>query len=58
MYFTTKKSKEGTGLGLYISRLIIETKLNGKIKIKNTKVGAKIIIKIPLNKKNKKAIES
>ncbi len=54
MYFTTKKSKEGTGLGLYISRLIIETKLNGEIKIKNTKVGAKIIIILPLCKKNKK----
>ncbi|WP_072680179.1 CBS domain-containing protein [Arcobacter sp. LA11] len=53
MYFTTKKSKEGTGLGLYISRLIIETKLNGKIKIKNSKVGAKIIIEIPLSKKIK-----
>jgi len=50
MYFTTKKRKEGTGLGLYISRLIIETKLNGKIKIKNTKIGARITIKIPISK--------
>jgi len=56
MYFTTKK-EEGTGLGLYISKLIIETRLEGSIKVQNSKLGAKITIKIPVKEKNKKEIE-
>lgn len=56
MYFTTKK-EEGTGLGLYISKLIIETRLKGNIKVQNSKVGAKIVIKIPIYKMSKKEIK-
>lgn len=39
-YFTTKHRKEGSGLGLYMSKLIIETKLDGKIMAQNDKQGA------------------
>ncbi len=38
IYFTTKS--EGTGLGLYMSRLIVETKLHGTLSVKNGNKGA------------------
>lgn len=44
IYFTTKNRKEGSGLGLYMSKLIIETKLNGTISASNTHQGAKFTI--------------
>ncbi len=47
IYFTTKKDKGGSGLGLYMSRLIIETKMQGKIKVSNTKAGACFCIYLP-----------
>lgn len=46
IYFTTKSKKEGTGLGLYISKLIIETKLSGEISVSNSDVGAVFTIEL------------
>jgi CBS domain-containing protein/signal transduction histidine kinase len=43
-YYTTRKQKDGTGLGLYISRLIIESKIGGKIYANNTEEGAEFVI--------------
>ena len=36
-YFTTKSKQEGTGIGLYMSREIIEKHMNGKLKVENKK---------------------
>lgn len=49
-YFTTKHASVGTGLGLFMSKMIIEKSLNGTINVENTKIGAKFTIKIPLEK--------
>jgi len=48
IYFTTKSKKEGTGLGLYMSKLIIERKFGGKIYLSNHVNSA--IFTIELNK--------
>ncbi len=47
-YFTTKHKSNGTGLGLFMSRMIIEKSLNGSIEVSNLNNGLKFIIKIPL----------
>lgn len=45
--FISKDTKSSTGIGLYMSRLIVVDKFQGEIKAKNTKSGAKFIITIP-----------
>ena len=47
-YFTTKYKARGTGLGLYMSKMIIEKRLNGEIKVRNTSRGAMFWIELPI----------
>lgn len=46
-HFSTKDKKDSTGLGLYISKIIVEKTLNGTISVKNTKDGACFKVTIP-----------
>ncbi len=43
-YFTTKEQGKGTGMGLYMSSMIIRENMNGTLEVKNIKDGAKFII--------------
>ena len=47
-YFTTKHKSQGTGLGLFMSKMIIEKSLDGQLSHKNTKDGSIFTIKLVL----------
>jgi predicted ATPase/signal transduction histidine kinase/tRNA A-37 threonylcarbamoyl transferase component Bud32 len=52
-YFSTKET--GTGIGLYMSKMIIENSMNGQISFRNLPQGAEFTITMPLNMKNETA---
>lgn len=47
-YYSTKK--EGHGIGLYMSKMIIEDKMNGKLSVLNVNDGAQFKIEVEKNK--------
>lgn len=43
-YFTTKEKNGGTGLGLYLARMIIENNMQGKLSISSNEEGSEVLI--------------
>lgn len=49
-YFTTKSESDGTGLGLYMSKTIVEEHCLGQLNAKNITGGIEFRISLPLNR--------
>ena len=48
-YFTTKSKKDGTGLGLYMSKTIIEEHCKGQLNVQNIESGVEFMIALKEN---------
>ncbi len=46
-YFTTKDDSDGTGIGLYMSKIIVEKSMHGKLKVREAEFGARFEIILP-----------
>jgi PAS domain S-box-containing protein len=46
-YFTTKEKAKGTGLGLYMSKVIVEDHMCGRLSVRNNEQGAVFTIELP-----------
>ncbi len=49
-YFTTKEEGQGTGIGLYMSKMIVENNMGGRLTVTNTNKGARFTISLPVKK--------
>lgn len=49
-YFTTKREGEGTGIGLYMSRLIVEESMGGKLSFSSGEEGTAFRIGLPVGR--------
>lgn len=45
-YFTTKHKSQGTGIGLYMTKMIVENNMDGSIEVSNSSEGARFTIRL------------
>ncbi len=45
-YYTTKSTSAGTGMGLYMSKMIVEKEMDGELRAENTETGARFTIRL------------
>jgi len=45
-YFSTKQELTGTGIGLYMAKMVIERNMSGKLTVRNTDVGTEFRIEV------------
>lgn len=46
-YLTTKETGKGTGIGLYMSKMIVETNMGGRLSASNVEGGARFTVTLP-----------
>lgn len=46
-YFSTKNDSDGTGIGLYMSKTIVDKNMNGKLRVRDGEFGARFEIILP-----------
>lgn len=51
-YFTTKDKKRGSGLGLYMTKSMVEKQMHGQIQVQNQRDGAEFKITLDLKNEN------
>ncbi|HHD75662.1 MAG TPA: HAMP domain-containing histidine kinase [Campylobacterales bacterium] len=51
-YFTTKKEQGGTGLGLYIAKIMVEQNMEGRLSVSNGTKGAKFSVRLKKGESN------
>lgn len=51
-YFTTKGPQVGTGIGLFMSKTIIEKNMGGRLTVRNTNTCAEFRIEVELGTQN------
>lgn len=54
-YYTTKSKDEGSGIGLYMSKSIIEETMHGTLTVVNGSMGARFVITLPKEEKRQRA---
>lgn len=47
-YFSTKFGSRGTGMGLYMAKMVIEKRMRGRLSARNTAEGAEFSIELPV----------